>query len=198
MPSINPGPAVTSNANSEAVLTPVNNISATNPAQGANALRLLGSARGVILSGVGDAALIQIINASSWLPATMVTSNGLLNGVSGSIATASIGLFTGPGGTGTAIKAAGVLASNTAQTAVGVVATSVLAVSQTVTAVFVNVAVALAGATVDIFLYGYDHRKSNVNLMSVMGAAFGPPFFWEKNLCQGLPMWCAVTCNTCR
>lgn len=156
MANINLGPAITSTPSTEAVLTPINTLGPTLPPQGANSLRLLGSVRGVSLSGTGDAALIPIINANSWLPATMITANGLLNGVSGSITTASIGLFTGPGGTGTAIKAAGVLASNTAQTAVGVVATTVLAVSQTVQGVFLNVAVALAGATVDVFLYGYD------------------------------------------
>lgn len=156
MPSVNPGPAVTATPNSEIVLTPVNTLGTTAPPQAANAYRLLGSARGVALSGLGDTALIQIVNASSWVPALMVTANALINGVSGNIAAASIGLFTGPGGTGTAIKSAAVLGSNTSQTAVGNVATTVVAVSQTVQAMFVNVAVVVAGATVDIFIYGYD------------------------------------------
>jgi hypothetical protein len=156
MPSINPGPAVTSTQSSEAVLTPVNTLGTTAPPQAANQLRLMGSARGVPVSNLGDAALIQIINTSSWLPVNIVTANALVNGVSGTIATASIGLFTAANAGGTAIKAAAALAGNTSQAAGVVAATTVVAVSQTVQNIYVNVAVVVAGGTVDVFLYGYD------------------------------------------
>jgi hypothetical protein len=65
MPSVNPGPAVTATPNSEIVLTPVNTLGTTAPPQAANGYRLLGSSRAVNLSGLGDAALIQIVNSSS-------------------------------------------------------------------------------------------------------------------------------------
>lgn len=156
MPSVNPGPASTSTVSSLAVYTPVNFLGTQNPPQGASALRLLGSARAVSVNGTGDAAIIQIINSSSWLPVSMLTANSLLAGVSGSIATAALGLFTAAAAGGTAIKSSAALAGNTSQTAAVVVATTVTAVSQTVQNVYVNVGTAVATGTVDIFLYGYD------------------------------------------
>jgi hypothetical protein len=156
MANVNLGPAVTSTPSQLAVLTPVNIAGPTVPGQGGNALRLLGVARGVSVAGAGDAALMPIINSTSWLPTQMVTSNSLLAGVSGSIATATLGLFTAAAGGGTAIKTAAALAGNTSQTAAVVVATTVTAVSQTAQTVFVNIGTTVATGTVDVFLYGFD------------------------------------------
>lgn len=157
MANINPGPAITATPSQLATLAPVNIVSpSTSPGQAGNALRLLGVARGVPVGAAGDSALMPIINSTSWLPVNMVTSNSLVNGVSGSIATAVLGLFTAAAGGGTAIKSAAALGGNTAQNAGVVVATTVTAVTQTAQAVFVNIGTAVVGGTVDVFLYGYD------------------------------------------
>jgi hypothetical protein len=153
MPNLGPSTTVTSNA--VAVLTPVSTV--TNPGpQGAQALRLLGVAKGVSGAAVGDAAVMQIINASTWLPVSMITANSQLAGVAGSVATLAIGLFTAAAAGGTAIKSNAALASNTAGTAGVVTATTVTAVTQTSQQVFINVGTALATSSVDVYLFGYD------------------------------------------
>jgi hypothetical protein len=155
MANVNPGPAVTSTASSVAVVTPVNAPTNSNP-QGANAYRLLGSARGVSGSGTGDAATIFIINSAVWAPALIVTANGQVNGVPGSIATLALGVFTAAAAGGTGIKANAALTNNSAAGSAIALATSVVTPAQTAQTLFVNVGTALAGSTVDIFLYGYD------------------------------------------
>lgn len=153
MPNL--GPATTVTANSVAVVTPVN--TTTNPGpQGTNGYRLLGFAKVVPGSSTGDAAVMQIINSSYWVPAIMETANGQVSGVAGSIATLAIGLFTAAAAGGTAIKSNAALASNSAANSAIAVATTVVAVAQTVQQVYVNVGTALANSTVDVYLYGYD------------------------------------------
>jgi hypothetical protein len=156
MPSVNPGPATTQTQSQLATLTPVNALGPTFPGQAGNAYRLLGVARGVSGNSTGDAAIMQIINASSWAPAVMVTSNGQVSGVAGSIATLALGLFTAAAAGGTAIKSNAALASNSAAGSAIATATTVANLAFTGTVVYVNVGTALAGSTVDVFLYGYD------------------------------------------
>jgi hypothetical protein len=151
----NLGPSTTVTSNAVAVLTPVSTV--TNPGpQGAQALRLLGVAKGVSGNATGDAAVMQIINSSTWLPVSMITANSQLAGVSGSVATLAIGLFTAAAAGGTAIKSNAALAGNTGATAGVLVATTVTAVTQTSQQIFVNVGTALATSTVDVYLFGYD------------------------------------------
>lgn len=156
MPSVNPGPATSQTAQSVNVLTPVNSMN--NPVvQGSNALRLLAVAKGVSLNGVGD-TILPIINSTSWSPVTVVTANGRVAGVPASIATASLGLFTAAAGGGSGIKTQAALAANSAagsSIAIAAVA-STAALAFTAQSVFVNVGTALANATVDVYLYGYD------------------------------------------
>lgn len=156
MPSVNPGPASTSTVGSVATLTPVNIISTQTPPQAGNAYRLLGAARGVVLANTGDAALISIINSASWAPALIVTSNGQVSGVAGTIATAAIGVFTAAAAGGSAIKANATLANNSAAGSAIALATTIANLAFTVQTLYVNVGTALANATVDVFLYGYD------------------------------------------
>lgn len=153
MPSINPGPAITSTPASVAVFTPVNSVTNSNP-QGTNALRLLGVARAVNGNSTGDTPM-PIINSTSYLPTLFVAANGQVSGVQGSIAALAVGIYTAPAQGGTAVKAAAALSSNTAAgSAVAVATTPAVAISaQTLS---VNVGTALANSTVDIFLYGYD------------------------------------------
>jgi hypothetical protein len=121
-----------------------------------NAYRLLGVARGVNLNATGDAAVMPIINASSWAPALIVTSNGQVSGVAGTIATAAIGVFTAAAAGGSAIKANATLANNSAAGSAIALATTIANLAFTGSQVFINVGTALANATVDVFLYGYD------------------------------------------
>lgn len=151
----NPGPASTVTANTLAVVTPVN--TTTNPGpQGSNALRLLASYRGVSLSGTGDVALAPIINAGAWVAATTVITNGLVNGVSATVAAANLGIFTAAAAGGTAIRTAGVLTGQTASTIATVAAAANTSTAFTVQSLYLNQTVAVAGGTVDIFIYGYD------------------------------------------
>lgn len=152
----NPGPAAAATTNIVATLTPVNTQSKP-VEQGTNGYRLLGVARGVSGAVTGDAAIMPIINSSNWTPAIMVTSNGQVSGVGGSIATLALGLFSAPLAGGSAIKANAALASNSAANSSIAVATTIANLSfPTTQSVYVNVGTALANSTVDVYLYGYD------------------------------------------
>jgi hypothetical protein len=135
-------------------MTPQNANSNPSP-QGQGALRLLAVGRGVVL-GTGDIAVLPILNSNSWAPATVAFVNGLVNGVSATIAAANLGLFTGPGATGNTIRTAGVLTGQTASTVFTAAASPAAAVAQTAQQIYVNATVGVAGGVVDIFVYGYD------------------------------------------
>lgn len=151
----NPGPASLLTTQTVAVVTPVN--TQNNPSvQGSNALRLLAVGRAVPLSGLGDIAQLPVINASSYAIATVAFVNGLVNGVSATIAAENLGIFTAAAAAGNTIRTAGVLTGQTASTVFTNTASPAAAVAQTAQALFVNATVAVAGGTVDIFLYGYD------------------------------------------
>jgi hypothetical protein len=156
MANVNPGPASTSTVSTLATLTPVNALGPTVPGQAGNAYRLLGVARGISLAGTGDTATMGIINSSSYAPALIVTSNGQVSGVAGSIATAAFGVFTAAAAGGSAIKANAALTNNSAANSSIALATTIANLAFTVPTLFINVGTALAGATVDVFLYGYD------------------------------------------
>jgi|SRR5271170_560314 len=157
MPSVNPGPATTQTQSQLATLTPVNALGPTVPGQAGNALRLIAVGRGVSLSGTGDAALMGVINSTSFVPTVVVFSNGLINGVTGNIAAGSVSVNTGAAATGTVVRTAGVLTGMTS-TAVALVSASPAAGTDIlgVTGLYFNVATAVAGGTVDCFVYAYD------------------------------------------
>ena len=156
MATLQNSPAQTVTPQNVAVLTPVNTLN--KPVEvGTNALRLLAQWRGISLSGTGDIA-VPVINSASWSPVTVVTANGQVSGVAGSIATASIGLFTAAASGGSGIKTQAALAANSAagsSIALAAVA-GTAALAFTAQSLFVNIGTALANATVDVFLYGYD------------------------------------------
>ncbi len=147
-----PPPYVTSTASQ----LPVNALGPTVPGQAGNAYRLLGVARAVSGNSTGDAAVMQIINSNYWAPAVMMTSNGQVSGVAGSIASLALGIFTAAAAGGSAIKSNAALASNSAANSSIVTATTIANLAFTGTQVYVNVGTALANSTLDIFLYGYD------------------------------------------
>jgi hypothetical protein len=154
MPSVNPGPATTQTPNTQAELAPVNTLN--KPAElGTNALRLLAVARAVSLAVTGDIAVVPVINAAAWSAATVVFANGLVSGVATTVATAGVGIFTGAGSTGTTIRTQGVLTGQIALASIAAAAQSA-AVQSTAQTLYVNVGTALANATVDVWVYGYD------------------------------------------
>lgn len=154
----NPGPASISTLNTQLIAAPQagSNINYSGVTQGTNALRLLAVARNVSLATTGDAAVMPIINSSSWAPATVVFANGQVSGVQGTIAAAAVGMFTAAAAGGTALRANATLATNSAAGSSIVGATAVVNLAYTGSYVYLNVGTALAASTVDVFLYGYD------------------------------------------
>jgi hypothetical protein len=166
MPSVNPGPAITATPNTLAALAPVNTPVSSIPLE-TNALRLLAVARAVPLTQLGDAAVIPIINSFSFFVQTIVLTNALnAQGQSASAATANVSINTGPAGTGTVLKAAGLLTTLTGQQAWATQTVATAGTLQTATMgpagtpsnfLYVNVGVvSAAAATADVFIYGYD------------------------------------------
>jgi hypothetical protein len=104
------------------------------------------------IAGTGDAAAMPVINAATYMVQAIIVGNA----VGGSAAAGNITLNTGPAVTGTQFRAAGVLAGVTGPTtgvAQTVTSGAVINTSQTI---YVNVSAAVAGVTVDVFVYGYD------------------------------------------
>lgn len=154
MPSVNPGPAVTQTNNNAAQLAPVN--TNTNPApQGQNALRLLAVYQNMPLTGLGDRVL-PVINASRWAPVSVAFSNALVNGVSASVAAATLSVNSGAAVTGTSLRGSAALTGQTTSTVFTTAASATTNVVVSSQAVYVNVTVAVAGGTVDVYVYGYD------------------------------------------
>lgn len=165
----NPGPASFSLPTSQAVLAPVVNPE-TNASsmqfQGTNALRCIAAARSVSLAATGDAAIVPVINTSSYNALYVLITNAQISGVGGSIATAALGIWTGAVQTGTNIMANATLSSNTTQaylfkaTVVAGTLTTAIAVTPGLSGsnqnVYINVGTALANATCDVFVYGFD------------------------------------------
>jgi hypothetical protein len=146
----NLGPSTTVTGNAVAVLTPVSTV--TNPGpQGAQAIRLLGVVKGLSVASVGDPAVMQIINASTWVPTTVITANANVT-----MATATVGLYTAAAAGGTAVLTVAALTGQTTNAFVYVRPATAITAAQTAQTLFVNVGVAVATGTVDVYLYGYD------------------------------------------
>jgi hypothetical protein len=123
---------------------------------------LLARARNVSLANTGDVLIngnpiLPLIGSPSRYCVTqVVVSNPLVNGVSGTIATGALGIFTAANATGTV--AANVALSPTQTT--GTTAAQSLPVTAATTtvltapALFANVGTAVANATCDISIYG--------------------------------------------
>lgn len=152
MANINLGPAVTSTPSTLNVLTPVNALGPTVPGQGGNALRLIAVGRSVPVGGTGDVAFLPVINATTWVPATVA----ICNAQGGSAAAVNLTINSGAAVTGTSIRGAGALTTLTGPTVALVAAAATLTAVVPAQGVFVNVSAASAGITLDIFVYGYD------------------------------------------
>jgi hypothetical protein len=163
MPSVNPGPASTSTQNSVAVITPVNAITGpTGTFQGADAMRLLGSARAVGVTQAGDVP-VPIINSSRYTVNYVVyaTSAGVGSTAAAYVTAAywSIYTATAAGGTNIVASASYSALSNTTGVAYAAIVGASSTASNTASTIYVRVGTTVAsttGGTFDAFIYGYD------------------------------------------
>jgi len=133
----NPGPASTNTSH------PTN--LATN-----QALRLIASAQGVNLNAVGD-TLAPIFAAGDVSVQSIIVTNASI-----SLTTAQLAVYTGPGATGTAVKSAYALSSNTSSATVVVTAATSTDAITSGNLYIRNTTAQGAAATADVFIYGYD------------------------------------------
>ena len=114
------------------------------------ALRLIASAQSVNLNSVGDTVAPILVSGRVSVQSVIVTN------ASTDLTTAQLAVYTGAGATGTAVKSAYALTSNTtAAKTVVTAATSTDAI--TGTPLYIRCTTAQgAAATADVFIYGYD------------------------------------------
>lgn len=153
MADVNPGPAITANPNSIAVLTPVNDQTYGGNYQGSNAIRLLGQARGINANNIADTP-IPVINATKWVVQAVLCANASTTAVTNAFF--SVNAATNNGGT--TIVTAAALTSLNATTYVKYMTVTASNTIQTGSQMYVNIGTTLAGAaaTFDCYVLGYD------------------------------------------
>ena len=141
----NPGPAITnsthpSNLNSQ------------------QALRVLAVLKGVSVAALGDTPL-PVINSALYLPTTIVIANANNNGATQSVASVALGIYTAPSGasgSGTAVLTTAALTGQTTPSYVTVSPSTDTATALSAQTLYINQTTAVATATVDVYVYGYD------------------------------------------
>ena len=121
------------------------------------AIRLLAFASAVPISQTGDAAVtLPINNTSSYNVQNVAITNANVDVSGGSLA-----IWTAPAGTGTEIVTNASLTSNTSSTYVtnSTVVAGTKTTRLTAQTLYVRVGTAVAGGTVDVFVYGYDFSE---------------------------------------
>jgi len=121
------------------------------------AIRLLAFANSVPVSATGDAAVtLPINNTSSYNVQFVAITNANVDVSGGALA-----IWTAPAGTGTEIVTNASLTSNTSSTYVtnSTVVAGTKATRLTAQTLYVRVGTAVAGGTVDVFVYGYDFSE---------------------------------------
>ena len=138
----NPGPAISNSVHPQGLTS-----------QQAN--RLLFVLKSLPVSAAGDTAL-PVINSSNYSVQQIVVANANVAGATTDVSGVNFGLYTQTSQNGTGIKTTAALTSNTSQTVVNVITptTTALQSSQTL---YANIAgTPVAGATVDLYVFGYD------------------------------------------
>jgi len=121
------------------------------------AIRLLAYASALPVSQTGDAAVtLPINNTSSYNVQFVAITNANVDVSGGALA-----IWTAPAGTGTEIVTNASLTSNTSSTYVtnATVVAGTKAKRLTDQTLYVRVGTAVAGGTVDVFVYGYDFSE---------------------------------------
>jgi len=114
------------------------------------ALRLIASAQGVNLNAVAD-TLAPILVAGNVSVQSIIVANASV-----SLSSAQLGVYTGAGATGTAVKSAYALSGNTSSVKVVVTAATSTDVVSSTPLYIRCTTVQGAAATADVFIYGYD------------------------------------------
>lgn len=152
MANVNPGPAVTSTPNTDAVFTPSNSLNNPFP-QGANGLRLLAAAKSVNCANAGDVAVTSVINATRWIPTAIIVASQA--GQTQTPAAAYLGVFTAPAAAAYTVLANAVLTSLAAASIKYAAATNTTGIT-TDQNIYINVGTTTAAGVVDVLIYGYD------------------------------------------
>ena len=126
------------------------------PVNSGQALVLIASYKGLSLSTAGDIVLPTVGSINAFVPTVVVTTNsaGVVN-----VAAATVGIYTLPSQGGTAVLTT---AAQTGQTtnAFAYVRAATAAAAQVILGseapLYINIGTAVAGATEDLYLYGYN------------------------------------------
>lgn len=143
----NPGPSTTVTANAQSLTSQ-------------QALRLIGVIKGLNVGAAGDTAFSILGATQNWVPVSIISSNSITTatGASVSVATATVGVYTAPAQGGTTILTTAALTSQAANTIVKVqsATNAATAVLNAGSILYANVGTTVAGAQIDLFVYGYD------------------------------------------
>ena len=122
------------------------------------ALRVLAVLKGVSVAALGDTPL-PVINSALYLPVTVVIANANNNGATQSVASVALGIYTAPSGasgSGTAVLTTAALTGQTTPSYVTVSPSTDTATALSAQTLYINQTTAVATATVDVYVYGYD------------------------------------------
>jgi hypothetical protein len=133
-----------------------------------NGLRLLAFAKAVSLATAGDTAMTMQTSTGNILPLYVITANSA-QGTTVSVATATVGVYTGAGQTGTTILTTAALTSQStavyvksqaptnATTMIYGNSPNTTNASNTNSSIwYVNVGTTVAGGVIDVYVYGFD------------------------------------------
>lgn len=148
----NPGPAITTSIHPQLL--------------GSNqALRVIAMAKGVSVAALGDTSF-KVIDTSAWVPVSVVIANANNAGANVDVSSVHLGVYTavgGAGGSGAAVLTTAALTSQTTQAYVTVSAATTPNTAETAQTLYVNQTSAVATATVDVYVYGYDLSGPQTN-----------------------------------
>lgn len=115
------------------------------------ALVCIAKAIGLNVGAAGDTQMVPCGPYNRFVPVTVVTTNANVT-----MATATVGIYTGTAQGGTAVLTTAALTGQTSNAFAYVrAATAAAAQVSTTGALYANVGTTVAGGTVDLFLYGY-------------------------------------------
>ena len=159
MANINPGPAVTGNANTMLTAQPVNTQTNSNPVE-SNQLRLLAVGRSLNVNTTGDIGVLPVLNASRWNVQAVVATAAAGGPFPNAGTSVAIGIYTAALQVGTTIVSPIILSGLVAYGGTTVAYRPTVAnVSYAGTGqnIYVNCQTTAGTAcAIDVFILGYD------------------------------------------
>ena len=138
----NPGPAITNSTHPQGLTSQQSN-------------RLLFVQKGLSVSAAGDTAL-PVTNSANYSVQQIVVANANVSGATVDVSGVNFGLYTQTSQNGTGIKTTAALTGVTSETVVSVITPTTTAL-QSAQTLYANIAgTPVAGATVDLYVFGYD------------------------------------------